>query len=177
MVRAPILLMELRQEFREFYNRQMGGGSVRVWGAFSYAGKCYLQKVDGKMNSVNYRRMSYGSPSSFIYEYRNGSSNKIIFSVMHPNPQKTGLKNKSLMIYSWPSHSSVLSLIGNLWTLSRQVYRNNKQYHPAYELELAIMEKWDHIPEFLLKNLINSMPNRLFKLIQINGGATSCEMS
>lgn len=39
----------------------IGGGSVKVWGAFSYAEKCDLQRVDCKINMGSYQQMLYGS--------------------------------------------------------------------------------------------------------------------
>lgn len=167
---------DLRQKSREFFSRQMGGGSVMVWGAFSYAGKCDLQRVDGKMNSDSYQRMLFRSLIPFgpllggakwKFQQDNAPSHT-------SKSTKEWLKREKIDVLPWPSRSPDLNPIENLWGyLSRQVYENNKQYHSTYELEMAIMEKWDNIPESFLKKLINSMPNRVFQVIQRNGGATS----
>ena len=41
-----------------------------------------------------------------------------------------------------------------------------------HELELAIMDEWDKIPNSLIETLINSLKNRVFEVTQKNDGST-----
>lgn len=67
--------------------------------------------------------------------------------------------------------SKECNVIENLWGYeSCQLYEDHKQ---SQELEVAIMEKRENIPEYFLKNLINSMPNRVFQVSQKNSDASS----
>ena len=73
---------------------------------------------------------------------------------------KNWFQKERIEILNWPSCISDLNPTENLWShLAHQVYANNRQYDSEYELELAIINKWDKIPKFLLENLINSMKN------------------
>ena len=63
-----------------------------------------------------------------------------------------------------------MSPIENLWAwLAKKVYGNKPRYNTIEELKDAIWKAWDQIPNELLKKLINSMKDRLVKVIQ-NGG-------
>ena len=44
-----------------------------------------------------------------------------------------------------------------------QVNENNTQYHSTYELAIAFIQEWEQIVKFLLKKLIKSMRNHVFK--------------
>uniref|UniRef100_T1IMZ2 Uncharacterized protein n=1 Tax=Strigamia maritima TaxID=126957 RepID=T1IMZ2_STRMM len=58
----------------------------------------------------------------------------------------------------------------NAWgLLSRAVNANGQQYNNIVELKAAIISKWEEIEQNQLKTLVNSMPNRLFKVIHKQG--------
>lgn len=63
-----------------------------------------------------------------------------------------------------------LNAIENLWgILARKVYENGRQYFSVNELENAILLEWENITNDTLKNLSDSMPSRVFKLISKEG--------
>lgn len=167
---------DLRTEPRDFFSRQMGGGSVMVWGAFAYDGKCDLQRVSGNMDSICYQQLLYQHLIPFG-PFLGGSNWKFQQdnAPCHVSKStKNWFQKERIEVLNWPSRSPDLNPTENLWGhLARQVYANNRQYDSVYELELAIVDKWDKIPKSLLENLINSMKNRVFEVIQKNGGSTS----
>ena len=64
-------------------------------------------------------------------------------------------------------------MIENVWgILARRVYANNRQFQNIKELRTAITKCWGEIDMNLLKKLIDSVPNRLFQVINRNGGST-----
>ena len=61
-------------------------------------------------------------------------------------------------------------MIENVWgILARRVYANNRQFQNIKELRTAITKCWGEIDMNLLKKLIDSVPNRLFQVINRNG--------
>jgi hypothetical protein len=63
-----------------------------------------------------------------------------------------------------------LNPIENLWaTLVRKVYSGGKQFLTKEDLKKAIIKSWDEINVSELHNLVNSMPNRIFEIINGNG--------
>uniref|UniRef100_A0A8R1I6Q4 HTH_Tnp_Tc3_1 domain-containing protein n=1 Tax=Caenorhabditis japonica TaxID=281687 RepID=A0A8R1I6Q4_CAEJA len=57
--------------------------------------------------------------------------------------------------------------------IARSVYKNGKQYNSISEFKDAVKAEWSKIQLSYLANLSNSMPNRIFQVIQKNGGFTS----
>uniref|UniRef100_A0A8R1EGC6 Uncharacterized protein n=1 Tax=Caenorhabditis japonica TaxID=281687 RepID=A0A8R1EGC6_CAEJA len=57
--------------------------------------------------------------------------------------------------------------------MASSVYKNGKQYNSISELKDAVKAEWSKIQLSYLENLSNSMPNRIFQVIQKNGGFTS----
>ena len=73
----------------------------------------------------------------------------------------------------WPACSPDLNVIENVWgILARRVYANNRQFQSIRELRNAITTFWGEIDMNLLKKLVDSVPNRLFQVINRNGGPT-----
>jgi hypothetical protein len=57
--------------------------------------------------------------------------------------------------------------------LTRQVYAGGRQYATVEELEVAINNSWREIRTQTLENLVNSMQQRVFEVINNNGSKTS----
>jgi len=69
-----------------------------------------------------------------------------------------------------PARSPDLNPIENVWgILVRKVYRNNRQFETVAELKTAIEAAWMEVEPETIKNLIFSMPNRIFQLISKHG--------
>ena len=79
-----------------------------------------------------------------------------------------GFKNKTMMI--WPSHSPDLNPIENLWSIiKRRVYADGKQYTSKDALWKAIKQESNSIPRSLIGKLTDSVNERLFDIIRLNG--------
>ena len=76
-------------------------------------------------------------------------------------------------LLDWPARSPDLNPIENLWgILAQNVFKNGRQYQSVLELKIEIERQWNEINDDILKNLINSMPQRIFQVINNSGGAT-----
>ena len=74
----------------------------------------------------------------------------------------------------WPSRSPDLNPIENLWgILSRRVYANNRQFGSIDDLKQVISSEWHKIEPEIMQKLVESMPHRVFALIQAKGAAIS----
>ena len=74
----------------------------------------------------------------------------------------------------WPARSPDLNPIENCWgSLARLVYANGRQFQNAQQLSDAVVHSWYRMPQEQLDNLIVTMPNRIFEVIEAHGGATT----
>lgn len=86
----------------------------------------------------------------------------------------TYLWRSCISTLDWPACSPDLNPIENIWGhLVRAIYAGNKQYQTVAELKQAILSAWDDLTIQTLQNHVNSMPNRIFEVIQRDGKATS----
>lgn len=53
----------------------------------------------------------------------------------------------------------------------RKVYEDNKQYGTVAELEKAVQKAWNEINIDYIKNLVNSMPERMKLMFKNDGKA------
>lgn len=167
---------DLRKEPKECFSRQMGGGSVMIWGAFSYEGLCDLQRISGHMNSTQYQSMLYDhmipfgpllGGANWMFQQDNAACHT-------SKSTQEWFKKEKNNVLPWPSRSPDLNPMENLWgILSRKVYANNKQFSSANELEVAIVKEWYNISITELNHLVTSMKNRVFEVIRKNGGPIS----
>ena len=80
-----------------------------------------------------------------------------------------GIKETKIM--EWPSQSPDLNPIENLWSIVKsELYPDTKQYSSKKELWESLQRVCAAIKPETIKNLTNSMDDRLFKVVQANGG-------
>lgn len=86
---------------------------------------------------------------------------------------KNCYKKQKINYINWPVLSPELNIIENVWGyLSRQVYMNNRQFSHQENLVNTIETKWEKIPQSYLDTLYKSILNRIFQVINKNGGHT-----
>jgi hypothetical protein len=56
--------------------------------------------------------------------------------------------------------------------LVRKVYAENRQYQTIQELKKALLREWRSVTLKTCQNLVKSMPDRVFELIEKKGGLT-----
>ena len=80
---------------------------------------------------------------------------------------------QNIEVIDWPVCSSDQNPMENIWgILARRVYAQNRQYKDVFELKEAIIDEWRAISKDMRTKLVQSMPDRIFELIQNKAGPT-----
>lgn len=166
---------DLRKEEKIFSRRVQGGDSLMIWASFGWGGKSSICFVDGRMNSAGYREVLKNHLLDVGHIM--GGSNWILQQDNAPvHRSKVNInwfQSQKIEVLPWPSLSPDLNPIENLWgILVRRVYSNGKQFHTKEQLKTAILKSWEEITPNELRSLVNSMPDRLFEVIKLNGAKT-----
>lgn len=146
-----------------------------VWGAISSQGVLELQFPSTKMNSNEYISVLNGSLLNFLRQNR---KKKFVFQQdnarIHVSREtKAWMASMKIEVLDWPACSPDLNPMENVWAiLVRRVYENNRQFETIAELKQKILHEWDNLQMGVIENLYSSMNNRIFEVIQRNGGKT-----
>jgi transposase len=155
--------------------RNFGGGSLMVWAGFWKSGVLPICFISTRMNSNDYISLLDDVLISFLDERDDEDFTFMQDNAsIHASKATLGwLKEKQISVMPWPACSPDLNPIENLWgILAAKIYGNGKQYRTVLELKYAIKEAWATVERSTLESLINSMPNRIFSVIQVNGAQT-----
>lgn len=157
-----------------YSKRANGGPSVMVWGCFNLADKSELTFISGNIDSKKYQDVLEKHLLPFLERQ---DLNYVLFQQDNARPHvskstKKWLEDRNINTMYWPAYSPDLNPIENLWgELSRRVYSNGKVYNTIGELKSSILCNWYEIEQRYCKTLINSMPTRIQKIIDNNGGS------
>lgn len=78
-------------------------------------------------------------------------------------------RNGTRVVDSWPGNSPDLNPIENLWGwMKRKLYQREVQ--SVDQLKEAIQQVWDEVPDYMLSKLMCSMPKRLQRVVDKQGG-------
>jgi transposase len=155
-----------------------GGGSIQVWGAFSYNGVGPIYRVQGIMTGEKYRQILKTHMAPFLKKITDETGKKQIFQ--HDNDPKHSskvvkayLSNKQLVVLQWPSQSPDMNPIEHMWRqIKSQIYaRSDKASNLDDVFEIA-KEEWKMIPTSFIQSLIKSMPNRVLACYKNHGNHT-----
>ncbi|GBN14476.1 Transposable element Tc3 transposase [Araneus ventricosus] len=118
--------------------------------------KDYVQKLETEL-------LSYGSDwvgENWIYQ-QDGASIHTAQGV------KKWFDDNSVQVLSWPAKSPDLNIVENVWAmLVERVYGQGRQYENVKELHESLDSVWNTFCQKDIQNLYDSMPNRVFELIQ-----------
>lgn len=149
-----------------------GGGSIMVWGCFSWAGVGNLTQVNGIMTADVYIDILCENLEESMLKM--GLENNYTFQ-QDNDPKHTAKKTATFFRSArikpmvWPPQSPDLNPIENLWAiLDNKVDKTdvtNKQNYFA-----ALTKAWDELDPQHLRNLVESMPKRCQLVIEAKGG-------
>ncbi|CDH61286.1 hypothetical protein RO3G_16829 [Lichtheimia corymbifera JMRC:FSU:9682] len=153
-----------------------GGGSLMVWGCFSWHGIGFMSKIDGRMDADLYCSILSDELLQTL-EWYNLSKDDIIFQQDNDpkhtsNKAKKWFEDNAVNVMKWPAYSPDINPIENLWAI---VKRKLNEYDEAPASMRELWERveyvWEHsITPELCKKLIESMPKRMEKLYKAKGG-------
>lgn len=144
-----------------------------VWGAFCSRGTLTLAFPSTHMDSAEYQQVLHNNLIPFLRRFRR---QHFIFQQdnarIHTSASTMSwFSEKSVEVLEWPACSPDCNPMENLWGIMvRSVYENNRQYNSLQELKTAVLDAWEHLSGETLTKLIDSMPRRIFKVINNNGG-------
>ncbi|XP_025265594.1 uncharacterized protein LOC112638308 [Camponotus floridanus] len=144
-----------------------GGGNILVWGCFSWAGVGNLVKINGIMTADVYIDIINENLEECLLKL--GLEDNFIFQ-QDNDPKHTAKKSQAffrscrIKQLEWPPQSPDLNPIENLWAIldnriNKSGVTNKNSYFEA--LQLA----WENLDPQHLKNLIESIPKRLQKVL------------
>lgn len=151
-----------------------GGASIMVWGGISHGQRTPLVPIRGNLNAVKYRDdilaphvvpFLQANPN-FTLQQDNATS--------HTARVTTAFLNaNNVNVMPWPAKSPDINPIEHLWdALDRRVRKRQNQPRNLRELQNALVDEWNNIPQLEIQQLIRSMRQRCAALVNANGGHT-----
>ena len=155
---------------------RFGGQSVMVWAGISVDGRTDLYVIrNGALTGLRYRDEIL---DPIVRPFAGAVG--LDFTLMDDNarPHRARvvteyLEQEGITRMDWPARSPDLNPIEHVWDML-QVRVRARQNPPttARELETALMEEWNLVPQQQISRLILSMRRRCMSVIDANGGHT-----
>jgi hypothetical protein len=150
---------------------KFGGGSLMLWGCFSYYGVGSLVVMEGKVNQFKYRTVledelqlsadGVGLADTFVLQQ---DLCKIHFA---PAVRDYYTEN-NIRLMDWAPQSPDLNPIENLWSILDASVPVAERVNKTRFLA-ALQKTWNELPIELLQNLVKSFPKRLSLVIKSKG--------
>lgn len=153
-----------------------GGGSVMFWGGISLTGRTDLVFINrGALTAPRYiteileeHVMPYAGYIGENFELMHDNARPHVAQIVTQYLAEIGIR-----IMQWPARSPDLNPIEHLWdSLKQKVRARDPAPTTLGDLQLAIKEEWDRIPQDVIKVLIKSMNRRMQAVIKARGDNT-----
>lgn len=153
-----------------------GGGSVNVWGGISLYRRTEL--VSFQNRTVTSQRYVDDILQPVVVPFAQQIGNDFILMDDNAPPHRARvvqnfLEDHGIQRMNWPARSPDLNPIEHIWDqLDRRVRNRVVAPHTLEQLEEAIIEEWNRIPQENIEALVSSMNRRCLAVISSRGGPT-----
>ncbi|GFS90007.1 transposable element Tcb2 transposase [Trichonephila clavipes] len=155
---------------------RFGGGGVLVYGVISINGLTDLYIIrDGPLTARRYKDEIL---RSIVVPYAEAIGDDFILMDDNCRPHRANLVEdflfeEGIVRMEWPACSPDMNPIEHVWNaLGRRVAGRQRPLQTLQELERALLEEWDRMPQLVINSLIDSMPRRCSTLLAVRGNHT-----
>ncbi|GFT32355.1 transposable element Tcb2 transposase [Trichonephila clavipes] len=155
---------------------RFGGGGVLVHGGISIHGHTDLYIIrDGTLTA---RRYCDEILRHIVVPYAAAIGDNFILMDDNCRPHRANLVEdllfeEGIVRMEWPANYPDMNPIEHVWdALGRQVAGHQPPPQTLQELQRALLEEWDRIPQRVINSLIDSMPQRCSALLTVRGNHT-----
>ncbi|GFV21320.1 transposable element Tcb2 transposase [Trichonephila clavipes] len=147
---------------------------IRIIGIFSSGGNLYIIR-DGPLIA---RRYSDDILRPIVIPYAAAIGHDFILMDDNCRPHRANLVEdflfeEGIVRIEWPASSPDMNRIEHVWdALGRRVAGPQPPPQTLQELETALLEEWDRIPQLVINSLFDSMPQRCSTLLAVRGNHT-----
>ncbi|GFU88854.1 transposable element Tcb1 transposase [Trichonephila clavipes] len=156
---------------------KFGGGSILVWGCFSWFGLGPLVRVIGNMNSEIYVDILNNAALPTLWHYF--VEGPFLFqqdncSIHTSRLAQTWFDKMGVQKLDWPSQFPDLNPIEHIWDeLERRLRSQPNRPSSLQALTSAVMDTWKAIPMVTYQKLVESLPKRVQAVIHAKRRPTS----
>ncbi|GFU50275.1 transposable element Tcb1 transposase [Trichonephila clavipes] len=155
---------------------RLEGGGVLVYGGISNDGRTDLYIIrDGPLTARRYRDEIL---RPIVVPYAAAIGDDFILMEDHCRPHCANLVEdfifeEGIVRIEWTACSADMNPIEHVWdALGKRVAGHQPSPQTFQELERALLEEWDKIPQLVINSLIGSMPQRCSMSLAVRGNHT-----
>ena len=150
-----------------------GGRSVMVLGGISHGVKTSIVVIQGKLTAVHYR-------DQVLIPHVLPLVNAHNLTFQHDNARphvarvcRDFLNQNNVQVLDWPPYSQDLNPIKHfLDALDRRVRKRVNVPNNVAQIQIALIQEWNNIPQRTIDNLVGSMVRRVRAATADRGGHT-----
>ncbi|GFT25360.1 transposable element Tcb2 transposase [Trichonephila clavipes] len=155
---------------------RFGGGGVLVYGGISIDGRTDLYIIrDGPLTARRYREEIL---RPIVVPYAAAIGDDFILMDDNCRPHRANLVEdflfeEGIVRMEWPACSPDMNPINHVWdALAKRVAGRQPPPQTLQEVERALLEEWDRMPQLVINSLIESMPQSCSTLLAVHGNHT-----
>ena len=148
-----------------------------VWFAVSKERNSQIYIVDQTLTAERYTALLQTMLMPMVQNYPHIGEDRPIFqqdnaSVHRAHHTDEWFQQRNIDVLPWPAQSPDLNIMENVFGwLARRVYIGGRQFQTVEQLRDAIQVEWDNLDQALIVALLNSIPHRIFQVIERHGGS------